>query len=67
MEDEKGMDEKLLVVPVHEYDGFNELDKNNIINNDKLFLPVLPKSLLLVPAQIKYITGVAIIYIYIKR
>ena len=36
MEDEKGMDEKLLVVPVHEYDVFNELDKQNIINNDKL-------------------------------
>ncbi len=36
MEDEKGMDEKLLVVPVHEYDEMNELDKLNVINNDKL-------------------------------
>lgn len=36
MEDEKGMDEKILVVPVHEYDMFNELEKKNIINEEKI-------------------------------
>ncbi len=36
MEDEKGMDEKILVVPVHEYDMFNELEKKNIINDEKI-------------------------------
>lgn len=37
MEDEKGMDEKILVVPVNEYDMMlNELEKNNIINDEKI-------------------------------
>ena len=36
MEDEKGMDEKILVVPVHEYDTYNKIEIDNIINSEKL-------------------------------